>query len=725
MKKLFVLTLLLLPFIAQAQYVGFCGSFTNTAPISLNGVTGQTIRGDSINGKGNTTAISLTNCSNIHITRSKFVNCGKAVAIYLYNCANITIDSCMFEQVGAGVYALSCPLGYIVIQHNYGKNAIRSFAPTVQHGQFVQLNAVTGPGNRIRYNHWEDFDGQSDPEDGISSFQSGGTAIDPLIISNNFIRRHIPISRTGSGMMLGDSGGSYTNAFADTVISPGNVGIGIAGGTFINATGNVIYSPPHPGSTVSNAGLVFNNFTAGLNPCNNNTMTGNIQNWYSDRFPAVNDYYAPGSCTTFGANTYGAAISASLLTVPLSPQCSIVMVFNSIPSKIYGVADFSPGAASPNPITYTSSNLAVCTIVANKIHVTGTGTSNITAFDGVNTIIKPVTINQASLLVVADNYLKTYGDNNPSFTATITGFAYGENSAVLTSLPSFSTSATSASIVGTYAIVPSSATASNYTFVYNNGTLTVNKASLTITADNKTKPFSTVNPTLTASYTGLVNGDTPASLTTLPTLTTTAVTGSPVGTYPITISGASGTNYNISYTAGTMTVSSVSMTFNSIAAQIYGAIDFNPGALSSIAITYTSSNPSVATIVSNQIHITGTGLSNITADNGSIQIMQPLTVNKKSLVIMADNKSKTVNTVNPSFTASYLGFAYGETNSVLLTQPTIGTLATTSSPIGTYMIFIFGASATNYNISYVSGVLTINTTNIRLGVSIGTVIIVH
>ena len=63
------------------------------------------------------------------------------------------------------------------------------------------------------------------------------------------------------------------------------------------------------------------------------------------------------------------------------------------------------------------------------------------------------------------------------------------------------------------------------------------------------------NPTLTVPLSGFVNGDTLASLTTPPTVTTTATTASPVGTYTITASGAADRNYTISYVAGTLTVS--------------------------------------------------------------------------------------------------------------------------------------------------------------------------
>ena len=42
------------------------------------------------------------------------------------------------------------------------------------------------------------------------------------------------------------------------------------------------------------------------------------------------------------------------------------------------------------------------------------------------------------------------------------------------------------------------------------GTLTVNKASLTVTADNKSKIYGASNPTFTASYSAFANGDTAA-----------------------------------------------------------------------------------------------------------------------------------------------------------------------------------------------------------------------
>ena len=85
-------------------------------------------------------------------------------------------------------------------------------------------------------------------------------------------------------------------------------------------------------------------------------------------------------------------------------------------------------------------------------------------------------------------------------------------------------------------------------------TLTVNKAMLTITANDCTKQEGDANPELTVSYSGFVYEDNAASLTTPPAVSTTATTDSPVGTYPITVSGAASDNYEFTYVSGTLTV---------------------------------------------------------------------------------------------------------------------------------------------------------------------------
>jgi hypothetical protein len=73
-----------------------------------------------------------------------------------------------------------------------------------------------------------------------------------------------------------------------------------------------------------------------------------------------------------------------------------------------------------------------------------------------------------------------------------------------------------ATVVGSpYTVTPSAALGTglgNYTISYFNGTLTVNKAHLTVTADAKSVQYSDPLPTLTATISGFVNGETDAGL---------------------------------------------------------------------------------------------------------------------------------------------------------------------------------------------------------------------
>jgi hypothetical protein len=97
--------------------------------------------------------------------------------------------------------------------------------------------------------------------------------------------------------------------------------------------------------------------------------------------------------------------------------------------------------------------------------------------------------------------------------------------------------------------------ANNYT-VNSAATTTANitPAPLTITADNKSVGDDSPTPPLTVTYHTLLGGDTPASLAGTLVCKTTRTLQSPLGTYPITCSGQTSTNYTITYVPGTLTV---------------------------------------------------------------------------------------------------------------------------------------------------------------------------
>src|SRR6478672_11608632 len=85
------------------------------------------------------------------------------------------------------------------------------------------------------------------------------------------------------------------------------------------------------------------------------------------------------------------------------------------------------------------------------------------------------------------------------------------------------------------------------------------------------------------------------------------------------------------------------ITFAAPATKTYGNADFAHGATSTnatIPITFVSSNPLVATVVGNNIHIVGAGTTNITASQaGSVgyfpaaDVTRTFTVNKAALNI--------------------------------------------------------------------------------------------
>src|SRR5439155_18881050 len=167
-----------------------------------------------------------------------------------------------------------------------------------------------------------------------------------------------------------------------------------------------------------------------------------------------------------------------------------------------------------------------------------------------------------TLTVTADSTSRGYGDANPAFAASYSGFQNGETLATsgVTGAPNLTTLATPSSAPGTFAITAAIGTlaSANYSFTFTNGTLTVIKATLTVTADNASRGYGDANPTFAASYSGFKNGENLATsgVTGSPSLTTTAIASSTPGAF--TITAAQGTlgsaNYSFTFASGTLTV---------------------------------------------------------------------------------------------------------------------------------------------------------------------------
>jgi MBG domain (YGX type) len=157
------------------------------------------------------------------------------------------------------------------------------------------------------------------------------------------------------------------------------------------------------------------------------------------------------------------------------------------------------------------------------------------------------------LVVTPLNAARFYGDPNPAFTGIVTGLAKGDTITV-----SYSSAATSTSVVGDYQIVatlndPDNHLA-NYVVTVNTGTLSIAPAPLSIVANDLTRTQNQPNPaTFTGTITGVKNGEAITA-----SFDSTAVSGSAPGTYPIvsTVKATTSTlqNYALTVSDGTLTI---------------------------------------------------------------------------------------------------------------------------------------------------------------------------
>ncbi|HXQ74443.1 MAG TPA: MBG domain-containing protein, partial [Pyrinomonadaceae bacterium] len=252
------------------------------------------------------------------------------------------------------------------------------------------------------------------------------------------------------------------------------------------------------------------------------------------------------------------------------------------PSTDFSVSGLA-NTDSVDSITLTSAGAAATANVAGSPYAiipsaaVGTGLANY----AISYVNGSLTVNQRPLTITASNRTKTYGQTVVfDQTTPSTDFTVGAmvNSDTVDSITLTSAGAAAgAPVLGSpYSIVPSAAVGTgvaNYNITYVNGTLTVNKASLTITASSHTVTFGDAVPTITPSYTGFVAGDDPTDLTTQPTCSTTYTAGSLIGTYPTKCENAASSNYNITNVNGTVTVLTACSVFNGFLPPIGGAVE--------------------------------------------------------------------------------------------------------------------------------------------------------
>ncbi len=386
---------------------------------------------------------------------------------------------------------------------------------------------------------------------------------------------------------------------------------------------------------------------------------------------------------------------------------------------------FAPTAT--NSVTYTGLSNATHTFHVEDIDQAGNVSAVASYSWTVNTT--PPTVGQGTATVTVSDTSGTYNGSAFPAMATVNGAASLEgviptldyqrvnSDGSLTELGPIAPIA-----AGNYQAEAVFAGSTDYASASSTTTFTISPAALTITVGNQTKVYGAALPALTANYSGFVTGDTVASLTAAPTLTTTATGNSAVGTYAITASGAVDSNYTITYVAGTLTVTPASLTITANNQTMYFG-----GSVPALTANYTGfvngdtsaslpTQPTLSTVPANSAvgtyAITASGPAvdgnyAVTYVGGTLGVQQP------PLIIAAVNQTMVYGGTFPTLTASYTGFVNGDTAASLTTQPTFsvtdanGNPVTASSSVGTWFITVSGAMDSNYSIQYVVGTLTI------------------
>ena len=174
--------------------------------------------------------------------------------------------------------------------------------------------------------------------------------------------------------------------------------------------------------------------------------------------------------TITGQGNYTGTKSANFT---INPKNASNLTINAISAVTYNGSAQTPAVTVRDGSTTLTNGTHYTVAYSNNTNagtatVTITGMGNYTSTKNAN-----FTINKAPLTITAKSYTITEGDPLPSFECTYSGFKNGETESVLTTLPTVTCDATDSETAGIFDITPSGAVATNYSFNYVSGTLTI------------------------------------------------------------------------------------------------------------------------------------------------------------------------------------------------------------------------------------------------------------
>ncbi|MHB0990509.1 MAG: beta strand repeat-containing protein [Burkholderiales bacterium] len=491
-----------------------------------------------------------------------------------------------------------------------------------------------------------------------SSYVGGLVGYNFGTISNTYATGSVTGSSNYVGGLVGVNYGTISNAYATGSVTGSSTVGGLVGnnpGTISNAyaTGSVTGSSAVGGLVGNNVGTISNAF---WNSSVNSTGVGGTLTGATGLSTALLQTSAPflnAGWSMYGTSKIWGQAAGAAPTLCAFTAGACTTALTANP----GGTSVYGGNISPT-VQLDQGLLSVSTLTAMGVGLTGTAT------------------------------LTGVGSNAGSYTATYTG-----------------------------GMTLSGSNAADFTLTNGSGTYVITPAALTITANNAAKTYGTALPTLGVSYSGFVNNDTAASLTTQATASTAATAASNAGSYAIAASGAADGNYSYSYVNGNLTVNPALLTVTANnAAKTYGAalptlgVSYsgfvNGDMVSSLTSQATASTAATAASNAGNYAITASGA--VDGNYSYSYVNGNLTVNPALLTVTANNASKTYGAALPTLGVSYSGFVNGDMVSSLTSQAMASTAATAASNAGTYAITASGAVDGNYSYSYVNGSLTVN-----------------
>src|SRR5438552_1640748 len=415
-------------------------------------------------------------------------------------------------------------------------------------------------------------------------------------------------------------------------------------------------------------------------------------------------------------------VTQAVLTVTADAKSKIYGAGN--PALTYTITGFVNG--DPASIVSGTANCATTATILSGVGgypitcTQGTLSATNYAFSFVGGTL---TVTQATLTVTADPQSRVYGAGNPALTYIITGFVNRDAASVVAGTANCSTPATLLSGVGGYSITCTQGTlsATNYTFGFVGGTLTVTQATLTVTANSHSREYGDANPILDATISGLKNGENLATsgVTGTASCSSAAIANSTVADHTIscTIGSLSAHNYSFSFVNGTLrvTTAELTVTANSHSREYGDATPIldatisglkNGENLASSGVTGTASCSTAATTASAVANYSITcTIGSLSAVNYSFTFAAgTLHVTPAGLTVTANDKTREYGDPNPGFDATITGFKNGQnlTTSGVTGTASCSSSATMTSPVADYSITctIGGLLSGNYSFTF-------------------------